>query len=61
MELGSGAIRALRFSGQQKLVNKSAASRMIKAPGMTRANANPKKGVICIISDTSADEAALDR
>jgi hypothetical protein len=32
---------------------------MTKAPGMTRANVNPKNGVTCIISDTTPARPSL--
>jgi hypothetical protein len=50
----SGAIRAHYVS----LLNRRAASRMTKAPGMARANVNPKNGVTCIICAARAPSFA---
>src|SRR5262249_5984313 len=51
---GSGAI-----GHQVSLVHRSAASRMTNAPGMTRANVNPKNDVTCVISGTPPARPSL--
>jgi hypothetical protein len=47
--------------GHHLPVNRSAASKITKAPGMIRANANWKNGVKCVMRRESAPQSAATR